>query len=108
MDSGVIATIVSAIASIICAIVAGLFAREKKGQTEIEKRADELEARRAEEAKLQLKMINANSKLTVGVAKALKNGHCNGEVEEGLHAVQEVDADYTQFLEEIALGTLRK
>ena len=108
MDSGVIATIVSAIASIICAIVAGLFAREKKRQTERDKKTDELEARRAEGAKLQLEMINANSELTVGVAMALKNGNCNGEVEEGLHAVQEAGADYTKFLEEIALDTLRK
>ena len=39
---------------------------------------------------------------------ALKNGHCNGEVEEGLYAVQEAGTDYTLFLEEIALDALRK
>lgn len=108
MDSDVIATIVSAIASIICAYIAGQFAREKIRQSERDKKTDELEARRAEGAKLQLKMINANSKLTVGVAMALKNGHCNGEVEKGLHAVQEAEADYTQFLKEIALDSLKK
>ena len=52
-------------------------------------------------------MIAANSKLTVGVAMALKHGHTNGEVEEGLAAVETANNEYTRFLEEIALNHIK-
>ena len=53
-------------------------------------------------------MIAANLKLTVGVAMVLKHGHTNGEVEEGLAAVEAANSDYTKFLEDLALEHIKK
>ena len=39
---------------------------------------------------------------------ALKHGHCNGEVEAGLQAVQEASDNYVQFLEGIAIDQIKK
>ena len=52
-------------------------------------------------------MIDAECKLTVGVAMALKRGHCNGEVEAGLAAVQKTTKEYERFLEDIAIEHIR-
>lgn len=53
-------------------------------------------------------MIEANSKLTVGIAMALKHGHANGEVEAGLKAVDEAQREYVEFLEGIAIEQITK
>lgn len=53
-------------------------------------------------------MIASNTELTVGVAMALKNGHCNGEVEAGLQAVKSAQLKYRQFLENLALEEIKK
>lgn len=53
-------------------------------------------------------MIDANCKLTVGVAMALKRGHCNGEVEQGLAAIQKTQRDYEQFLEGIGIDHITR
>lgn len=104
----IICAVVAASATIICAWIA---AENKKYEASREKQ-DKLAAaratQRAKEARLQLQMINANGQLTVGVAMALKHGHCNGEVEAGLAAVQEANTEYTKFLEEVALDHMNE
>lgn len=76
--------------------------RSRAQRERVEARA----AQRAKEGRLQLAMIHANGKLTVGVAMALKRGHCNGEVEDGLEAVKKADAEYAAFLEGVAVEHL--
>ena len=51
---------------------------------------------------------DANAKPTIGVAMALKHGHANGEVEEGLKAVEEANNEYVHFLEGVALDRIKK
>ena len=85
----------------ICACIA-----HRTGQRE--KREDERAEQRAKEGRLQLKMSEANNKLTIGIAMALKTGHANGEVEAGLKAVQDAQNDYRLFLEGLALDELKK
>lgn len=97
----IICTAITAAATIIC----GYMAISGKRRAE---REDERAEQRAKEGMLQLQMIDANSKLTIGVAMALKHGHCNGEVEAGLQAVQEASDNYVQFLEGIAIDQIKK
>lgn len=104
----IICAFVTAVATVICAWIASVTNKQTKEQ---KKRADEDEARaaqRAKEARLQLQMISANSQLTVGVAMALKNGHCNGEVEAGLEAVRDANTAYDKFLQEVALDHMNE
>lgn len=97
----IICTAITAAATIIC----GYMAISGKKRAE---REDERTEQRTKEGMLQLQMIDANSKLTIGVAMALKHGHCNGEVEAGLQAVQEASDNYVQFLEGIAIDQIKK
>ena len=117
IDPSVYCAAISAALAIACAIIGARRARrdrEEKAQrerAEAEERAqrERVEARaaqRAKEGRLQLAMIHAVGKLTVGVAMALKRGHCNGEVEDGLEAVQKADTEYAAFLESVAVEHL--
>ncbi len=97
----VLCTAITAAATVLCAYIA-----HKTGQRE--KREDERAEQRAKEGRLQLKMSEANNKLTIGVAMALKTGHANGEIEAGLKAVEDAQNDYRLFLEGLALDELKK
>lgn len=103
MPTEVICTIITGVVGIICAAMAAQSSkREKKAKEETE-RVDRRAEQRAKEGRLQLAMINANCQLTVGVAMALKRGKCNGEVEQGLAAIEKTTKEYEQFLEGIAI-----
>lgn len=97
----IICAAIAAAATIICGVLA--HSNGKRG-----KREDARAEQRAKEGRLQLRMMDANTKLTVGVAMALKNGHANGEVEDGLKAVNEANSEYVKFLEGIALDDIKK
>lgn len=97
----ILCTAITAVATVLCAYIA-----HKTGQRE--KREDERAEQRAKEGRLQLEMSEANNKLTIGVAMALKTGHANGEIEAGLKAVEAAQNDYRLFLEGIALDELKK
>ena len=104
----VICAFIAAAATILCAWIAKCNADTEKKRKAAEKRTEELNVERAKEARLQMDMIAANSKLTVGVAMALKHGHGNGEVEEGLAAVKTANEKYTEFLKDIAINHMNK
>lgn len=68
--------------------------REKKG-------AERREAQRRE-SMLLMEMQMATAKLALATAVALKRGHANGEVEEGVKAYEAAHAKYQKFIEEQA------
>lgn len=96
---------ISAAASILVAVIGGIAA---VSQVKIKKKADEENEaakkradQRAKESLLLMELVNADTKLTIGVAMALKNGHANGEIEEGLKAVNQANDAYESFHREI-------
>ncbi len=93
---------------IICAAMAAQSGKRDKQAKEEAERVDRRAEQRAKEGRLQLAMINANCQLTVGVAMALKRGRCNGEVEQGLVAVDKATREYEQFLEGIAIDHITR
>lgn len=104
----IVCAFIAAVATVLCAIVAAGTKKRDKQMQEAAERAEARSAQRTKEGRLQLAMISADTKLTVGVAMALKHGHCNGEVEEGLEAVRAAQEEYTRYLSEIAMDSLRK
>lgn len=95
---------------VLIAIITGLFSiKQAKMEKEISARydnfADKIELRK-KESLLSMKMASANTKLTIGVAMALKTGHANGEIEEGLKAVQEAENEYKNFLRKVAVDSI--
>lgn len=107
MPTEVICTIITGAVGIICAALAAQSSRREKRTKKETERVDRRAEQRAKEGRLQLAMLNANCQLTVGVAMALKRGHCNGEVEAGLEAVQKTTKEYEQFLEGIAIDQIK-
>lgn len=102
---------ISSIASpILIAIITGLFGiRQAKVDKQIElqnKQAIRRSDLRRKESLLSMRMASANTKLTIGVAMALKNGHANGEIEEGMKAVNEAEEEYSNFLKEVAINDI--
>lgn len=85
-------------------IVAVISKRIKTENDRFEKRAE----LRSQESRLILDMIHANMKLSVGTAMAIKNGHCNGELQAGLEAVTDCNEKYNRFLQQIAIEELNK
>ncbi|MCD8106861.1 MAG: hypothetical protein LUE20_02715 [Oscillospiraceae bacterium] len=100
----IICALITAAATIICAVVA---AQENK-LLKAKRQEENLAKKRTEEARLQMQMIAANSDLTVGIALALQSGRANGEVEKGLAAVKSANSKYTKFLEDLALDTINQ
>lgn len=103
----IICAVVASASTIICACIAANTAKAEKVRKKNEEKEEQRSLQRSKEARLQLAMIAANSKLTVGVAMALKHGHTNGEVEEGLAAVENANGEYSRFLEEVALDHIK-
>lgn len=104
--------IISTIGTIAVAVVGGIFAvAQKKTETRIEKeheagekereRIENRAAQRMKESLLTMRLMNADAKLTVGIAEAIKRGRVNGEIEEGLEAVKEAQEEYQKFTDEL-------
>ena len=110
MTESLIIALIAAAATIIAAIITGIFAyRQARLTKRIEADAEETkekEDQRKKESLLAMELSNANAKLTVGVAMALKRGHANGEIEEGLKAVQMAMDAYEAYLREVANAAL--
>ncbi|MCD7740817.1 MAG: holin [Ruminococcus sp.] len=94
------APLITATATIICAVVAA------QGNKLLKTRRQEenLAKKRTEDARLQMQIIAANSDLTVGIALALQNGRANGKVEKGLAAVKSANGKYTQIFRRESFG----
>jgi len=103
----VICAALTGFCAIVCAAIASQASKREKREKEEQERVNRRAEQRAKEGR-QLAMIDANCKLTVGVAMALKRGHCNGEVEQGLAAIQKTQRDYEQFLEGIGIDHITR
>jgi len=104
-------TIITAVVSIVVCILTGVFGY-KTSKIQVQLNADKIEAehiaeQRKKENILAMRLTHANTKLTIGVATALKVGHANGEIEEGLKAVKEANEEYERFLQEVASDHLQ-
>lgn len=89
--------------SLITGIMLAMFGRRmQKADT----RRDELEFRRRKEAKLNLDLTFASAQLSYANAMALKRGHPNGEVEQGISAYETALAAYRKFEREQVVDSL--
>ena len=105
--------IVGTLGTVAVALIGGVFAlmqAKTTAQINADREADEAERerinkraeQRMKESLLTMRLINADTQLTLGVAMAIKRGHANGEIEEGLKAVQDAQKEYQEFNEELA------
>lgn len=105
--------IVGTLGTIAVAIIGGFFTvkqakvtahmdAEREESKQERERIDKRAEQRMKESLLTMRLINADTKLTLGVAMALKHGHANGEIEEGLAAVKLAQEEYQKFNDELA------
>lgn len=110
-------TILTIASPLLVATITGIFSvRQAKVQRDIKENQKIIEQKQIEAEKrgmmrkheylLAIKMADANTQLTIGVAQALKTGHANGEIEEGMKAVTEVRKEYYEFIKEIAIDDI--
>lgn len=108
-----LAQIIGAAGTIAVAVIGGIFTlkqakvaarmeeERKAGEAERE-RVDKRAEQRKKESLLTMQLISADTKLTLGLAMAVKRGHANGEIEEGLEAVKAAQEEYQKFNDELA------
>ena len=105
--------IIGTVGTIVVAIIGGIFtvrqakvsadmSSEREANKQERERIDKRAEQRVRESLLTMRLINADTQLTLGVAMALKHGHANGEIEEGLAAVKTAQEEYQKFNEELA------
>lgn len=91
------------ISAVLPALVVGIFmAFFNRSQKRRDEEAERHAAARQRESLLSLKMVMSTAKLSYATAVALKRGHANGEVEDGIAAYEEAKREYTDFLNEQA------
>jgi len=85
----------SVLPSLVVGVFMAFFTRaQKRRDEEAEKRA----AARQKESLLALELNMSTAKLAYATAVALRRGHANGEVEEGIRAYNEAKKKYVDFL----------
>ena len=70
-------------------------------QAKRDKDADEKEAQKKKSEKTQLSLLLASAKLSYACAMAMKNGHPNGEIEDGIEQYKEAMKDFKQLEREL-------
>ena len=98
--------LIPALSAVVIAIVEAIAARERKQSKDEKARVAAREARREEEMRLSMRMMDATLQLSVVAANALTGGHNNGNVERAKGAAQKAGDDYKAFLEKSTSHTL--
>lgn len=90
------------ISSVCTIIVANIQVNGKKRQEQ----EDERERRHAENARLMLELLCADTELGLVNATALKGGLLNGNVEEAMKKAQQAKADVQYFIHEVVANEI--
>lgn len=91
------------IPSLITGVMLAIFGQKMQ---KLDIKRDALEFRRRKEAKLSLDLTFATAQLSYASAMALKRGHPNGEVEQGISAYEVALAAYRKFEREQVVDSL--
>ena len=82
--------------------------RQKRRETERERRQERIIAARNRESVLHLNLQMATAKLAYANAMAIKRGRPNGEIEEGVSAYETAKKEYLNFLNQQATESLNE
>jgi len=74
----------------------------------VEKFTEDAEERRTQKDVLVLKSLKAIGELAMANATAVKNGHCNGEMDKAQKEFESVDKELHAFLMESAAQAVRR
>lgn len=92
-----IQTIITVVGTVLVAVIESMAASDRKRlKTQTEKES-ERQRIREEESKKLIRIIEANTRLTLGIADAIRTGKCNGNIDGGISAVSEAESAYKQY-----------
>lgn len=97
---------VSVVLALFSATMAFMFARLQKKLDRRDKKEDERDEARRQNEILLVKGVGAAIALGEATAKALKNGHTNGETEAALAYAQKVKHEQKEFLTECGIKNI--
>ena len=90
-----ILTLIQAVLPSLCVSVLMMVFNRRQGMADAAARQEE--ALRRDSEQVQLELLLASAKLSYAVAMAIKNGHPNGEVEEGVEQYRRSMERFKQF-----------
>ena len=102
MPIEVFVSLVGAGQVIVVAVIVGLFNRERKHNKIENEKVEKRAALRAEESRLAMKLMSANTGLAMVTSLAVKNGKINGEMEQALANAKAAQREYYDFINRIA------
>jgi len=94
--------IVALIQGVAVAVIGGFFAKDSKKRKAESEKTDKRALIRAKESALSMKLMSANTALGIEIARAVKNGTTNGEMERALEKAADAQREYFKFINEIA------
>jgi len=102
MENIIIIAIVGSFQAIAVAFISGLFSREAKTWKAEQLKAEKRAKLRVQESILSMKLMTANTKLTVATAIAVQEGKSNGKMSEALAEAEKAEREYRDFINHIA------
>ena len=102
MDHAIIIASFVLVQTVMVAVINGMFSREKKHRQKINESVDRRASLRAEESMLAMRMMSANTSLTIATALALQEGRTNGKMTTALVEAERAQLDYYEFINRIA------
>ena len=100
--------IITSIASIVVAIIGGLFGINIKKQNHREEKSEQRATLRTKESRLSMKMMSASIELGIATAQAVKTGHANGEVTKAVEFADKAQHEYNSFLQGVTAFQVSK
>jgi len=93
-------TIVTAVQSILIALIGGFFMLESRKRKKENERVEKRASVRAKEAALNMEMTAAGMRLNIATARAVMDGKANGDMGKSLEEAEKYRRKYYSFVNE--------
>ena len=102
MEHAIIIGVLGFFQAVSVAVIGGLFARNSRKQKETYANTERSSKLRAKESLMSMKLMAANNSLAQVMARAIRDGKTNGEMEEALVGAEKAQREYYEFINNIA------
>ena len=101
-------TIITAVTTLMVAVVSGLFTIDRRRRKKQDAKAEERAGVRMEESRLSMEMMSASIDLGVATAIAVEGHKINGEMKAAKENAAQAQSEYRAFLTRIAARQVAK
>ena len=108
MNQAIVIAAMAFMQAIVVAFIGGLFNRENKKRKEDQSKSDRRAEMRVKESPLSMKLISANTSLTIATALAVQEGKTNGRMSAALAEAEKAQREYYNFIDDTAYHQINK